>query len=89
MVNFGILVLCICVSFLFVMLGLLVFIEFMHKWNDEKLRVERHEEQKKTIGFDTEDKKEDDEKEDEFISPFDLTKSMLDGKINIDEQLKR
>ena len=93
MVDFGLFLVLLCLAFLFAMCGLCKLIEFISDWNREKLLVEEHEEKKKTkdkkIGFATEQKpKEDEEKEDKVITPYDLTRNILNGTIDIDKAME-
>ena len=94
MVDFGLFLVLLCLAFLFAMCGLCKLIEFISDWNREKLLVEEHEEKKKTkdkkIGFATEQKpKEDEEKEeDKVITPYDLTRGILNGTIDIDKAME-
>lgn len=97
MVDFGLFLVLLCLAFLFAMCGLCKLIEFISDWNREKLLVEEHEENKKTkdkkIGFATENKPKEyegkeDEDEDKFITPYDLTKGILNGSIDIDKAME-
>lgn len=89
MVDFGLLLVCLAITGYIVM-------EIISKYNDERIRKEEYEQEKeeRKIHFATKqpsndkDKTKEEEKQPEYINPFELTQDILSGKKDIDEELK-